>query len=414
MEVILSISLFTIFVISILTLESSMYSIKSWSIRELKNISETDFGNISNTPFTRYGNDTKSYDMGDYKIFMSDYIESWGRNTCNIELDLENTYEYIDTGIDIGLGNMSTDAKIRNGFMYLTSDSSISSDNDLYIVDIRDKNNYKIISKLNTGPGVNALEVAGPYIYLAQASTVRQLQIIDIHNRELPILISQLKLPTSTATTTSPFAYSIFYSKGYIFLGTVKWNGAELSIIDVSNPHNPILLSVFETGTLINDIYVRENKLYLATSDMEQMQILDISNINNPVLISSFSPSGFSVQEGKVIDYFEDNMIFGRTVGGFNIISNHEIFDFGTSTDLSNYFSRDIKGGIYGILRRKGNIAILTHEFDHEFQIWDEKMKNVRGEFALKNNMKKMICDNNNLYFITGDNKAFTNLNYKI
>jgi uncharacterized secreted protein with C-terminal beta-propeller domain len=286
----------------------------------------------------------------------------------------------------------------------LSADSSVSSKNDFFIFDVNDINSIKLISSINTGPGVSSLEVVGPYVYLAQASTINQLQVIDIHDRFNPKLISQIKLPLPTSSTTPPFASSIHYSKGYIYLGTEKWNGYELSIISIQDPYNPTVVGSFETNTLINDILVIDNKAYLASSDEKQMRVLDVSNPNNPILINTFSPSGWQTQEGKILESFEGGIALGRTVGGFNVQTNHELFIFPTSTPMK---SKDIAGGVYGLLLRDKYVLTLTHNNGKEFQVFDTESMNKVADIGLGSSPIKMVCDNNNIFFATRDSSGF-------
>jgi hypothetical protein len=241
-------------------------------------------------------------------------------------------------------------------------------------------------------------------VYTAQASTINQLQILDIHDRYNPKLISQIKLPLPTSSTTPPFASSIHYSKGYIYLGTEKWNGYELSIVSVQDPYNPMVVGGFETNTLINDILVIDNKAYLASSDEKQMRVLDVSNPSNPILINSFSPSGWQTQEGKILESFESAIALGRTVGGFNVQVNHELFIFPTSTPMK---SKDIAGGVYGLLLRDKYVLTLTHNNGKEFQVFDTESMNKVLDFELGSNPVKMVCDNDNIFFATGDSNGF-------
>ncbi len=391
MEILLAFSIFTLFAISTFTLESSISHLRIWSLKELDSIANADYADSS----------------------LSDYRESWGRNNCDIYLRFDNNSQspvYFPEGIDIGGGNVSTDIEARNGIVYLTADATISAYADLFIINTIDTAHPTLVSSLNTGPGVSAIEIAGPYIFLAQSSSVNQLQIIDIHNRSSPQLISQLKLPLPTPTTTAPFATSIFYSKGFIYLGTVKWNGAEFTIIDVSNIYNPTVLGTFETNTKINDIYVNENTAFLASSDTQQIRILDVTDKSNLVLINSFSPSGSQTAEGKVLDYWQGGFGFGRSTGGFNIMANHEVFVFATSSDFSDipsYISKDIAGGIYGMTMRNDNVFLLTHSTDHEFQIWDSTLSARISDISLGIQGKRMSCDLSNFYFATGDSRGF-------
>lgn len=407
-EIILAFSLFIIFTISIFTLYSTMHKLKIWSLNELDKIKSLviDMDNKVNLVSTMYGNNTYLLNNELFRLSQSDYINSWGRDSCNPRLAFDkNKYKYFSGGIDIEISNFSTDIEVRNDIVYLTADSSISSKKDLYIIDAKDSKNLNVISSMNTGPGVSAIEVAGPYVFLAQISTINQMQIIDIHDRSNPKLISQLKLPLPTPTTTAPFASSIFYSNNHIFLGTEKWNGAEFSIISVSDIYNPVVVGVFETNTLINDIYVHDQKAYLATSDEKQMRVLDIRDISNPRLIDSFSPSGWQTQQGKVIDYFEENIGLGRTVGGFNVKANHESFLFSSTSLVS---SKDITTGVYGMFIRPLDIFLLTHNNEHEFMILDSKLKDIVFDISLLSKPVKMICDNNSIFFATGDSKGLS------
>jgi hypothetical protein len=417
-EVMIAFSLLTLFIISTFTLSSTVQSMKVFSINLLdkleNSVHEADqfikndwSGDIETE---NLGNDTRVYRFDPFRIAHSNYQNGWGRDNCDPRIDFKNDeYEYIPSEIDIGIGNPSTDMEVRNGMVYLVADSSTASKPDLFIIDT-EKN--QILSSLNTGPGIRSLEVVGPYIFLAQASTLNELQVIDIHDRKNPILISQLKLSLPTPTSTAPFASSIFYRNGFVYLGTEKWNGEEFRIIDVSDVYTPKSLGSFETNTLVNDIYVEKDIAYLATSDEKQMRVLDISDRTKPVLIDSFSPSGWQTQEGKVLNYFEEILSFGRTVGGFNVINNHESFIFSTST-ISTYNSIDVPGGVYGVWNRPPYIFLLTHFITEEFQVY----KNGFGEkiytYDFSNEPVKMVCDLKDFYFATGDSSGYLILKRK-
>ncbi len=406
MEIMLAFSLFILFTLSTFTLSLSMQKLKIWSLNELDKIKELTHKMDLRTNLSKelYGNDSEILSNDLFSLTQSDYVESWGRNTCDSQLKFnQNKINLFSQGVDIGSGNPSTDLEIRNDIVYLTADSTVSAAPDFFIIDAKNPSNPSVISSLNTGPGLVAIDIAGPYAFLAQASTVNQLQIVDIHNRSSPQLISQIKLPLPTPTTTASFASSIFYSRGFVYLGTAKWNGAEFSIVDVSDIHSPFVVGQFETNTLINDIYVRGDKAYLAASDEKQMRVLDIVDKSHPILINSLSPTGWQTQEGKTLDYFEGQLGFGRTVGGFNVITNHEAFLFGTSSTLT---SKDIPGGLYGFIVRPQNIFMLTHSPGKEFQVFDSTLQTKVFEMSLGNFPVKMACDKDNIYFATGDNRG--------
>ncbi len=338
----------------------------------------------------------------------SDYLSTWGRDSCDtrLELSLASTSLHIE-GFNLGTGNTSTDMEVRNKIVYLAADGTIASSPDLYIIDTNNPTTPSLISSLNTGPGLSALDVAGPYIYAANAGTTNQLQIIDISNRASPVLLSKFKLPLPEASTTPPFATSIFYNKSKVYLGTEKWGGKELAIIDVADPANPSYLGGFETGTQINSIYVRDNYAYLAGSDAGQLRVIDISNPASPSLTAILSPSGWETQIGKTLSYFDGKISLGRTTGGFNVLTNHEIFSFSTTSPSYPVVtsSHDIPGGVYGILDRH-SILLATKSIGHELQLWSSDLVTKISEKTLGFQPAAMSCDTKNLYFVTGTEKG--------
>lgn len=417
MEIILAFSLFILFTVSIFSLKFSFKNLKIWSIDELNTLKNSvkefdgylSIGMIGHDfSFSNYGNFSKLISNDSFKIVKSNLIDSWGSANCSARINFQGSKSnYYPNGIFLGSGNKSTDTVVRNSIVYLTANSSIQAQSDFFVIDAHDYSNLNIISSLNTGPGLSAITVAGPYAYVANSSSVSQLQIIDIHDRQNPFVLSQLKIPLPTATTTAPKASSIFYKNGYVYLGTYKWDGPEFYIINVLNPSHPIIIGSYKTNTLVNSIYVDNDKAYLATSNISQMIILDLYDKTNPISIYSFSPSGWQTQEGKILDLFEGILTLGRTVGGFNNISNHEAFIFPTTTS-KNYTSRDIPGGVYGSLMRNSYIYLITHSFGNEFQIWDSTLTNKIFERSLGITPVKMSCDWSNLYFSTGDENGIS------
>jgi hypothetical protein len=410
-EVMLAFSIFTIFTISIFSLDLSMQRLKIWSLNELDRMEllVRDFDRGIYASSTMYGNSTMRYSNRIFTLAHSNYSDAWGRGTCypRLSFDPGHVKEYT-TGINTGVGNYSSDIEVRHDVVYLSTDSSNVSLPDLYIVDNSDADIPRILSSLHTGPGIRSIEVAGPYVFVAQASTANQLQIVDISDRTNPKLISQLRLPLPTPTTTPPIATSIFYYRNHIYLGTTKWNGPELSIINVSDKKFPFVVGSYETGTLVNDIYATGDTVYLATSDEMQMRVLDVKDKSQPRLIDSFTSSGWQTQEGKTINMFEDRLMFGRTVGGFNVTSNHEVFVLGTST-----ISKDIPGGVYGILQTPSDLLLLTHATGKELQVYDPSLLNLKQSYPLVGSVVKMACDNSRLYFATGDMKGFLMIDLK-
>ncbi|MFA6295559.1 MAG: hypothetical protein WC666_04035 [Candidatus Paceibacterota bacterium] len=312
-----------------------------------------------------------------------------------------------------------TDLEVRNGIAYISTDSSTASDPDLLIVDIRNTDSPVILSSINTGPGITSIALVGKRIYVAVPSTVAELHIIRLDGLMNLILEEKFKLPLPYATATPPLASSIFYSNSNIYLGTEKWDGEELNIIDVSNPLQPVKISGFEIGSKVQDIFIHDNLAYIASGNQGQLITVDISDSVNPIITNIFSPSGWSRQEGKASSVFENIFNFGRNSGGYNIASDHEVFTWQTnpfiglstsssisidstsSTISTAPTSIDIPGGVYGITADRSNIYLATRQINKEFQIFDHSLTASSSKaYSLPIAPQMMTCDGNHLYIL--------------
>lgn len=305
-----------------------------------------------------------------------------------------------------------TDLQVRNGIAYVSADSSISSDPDLFVFDINNRSNPALLSSINTGPGISAIALAGKRVFAAAASTAGQLHVIRFDGLNSPALEKKYRLPLPYATATPPVASSVFYDRYKIYLGTTKWDGDELSVIDVSNPTNPIKVGGLKTGSKVNGIFVLNGIAYIAASDQKQLRLIDVGDSANPTLIDSFSPSGWQRQEGKSVSLFEDNLNFGRTSGGFNIKNDHELFSWPASSSSSSLLptlqiplpppnSLDIPGGVYGIVADRGHLYAATRDINKEFQIFDLSLSASSSvAYSLPIAPRTIVCDGGRIYIL--------------
>lgn len=296
-----------------------------------------------------------------------------------------------------------TDMEIRNGIAYLSADSSVAADPDIIIADIKDPLNVRIISTLNTGPGIVSVALAGQRIFAAAASTAAELHIIRLDTLDLPVLEKKWRLPLPNASSSPPFASSIFYDHGTVYLGTEKWEGDEFNVVDVSDPISPIKRGGMEVGSKVNDLSIHAGIAYLATAAQDQLKIVDVHDPARPVQLASFAPSGWQRQEGKAISYFEGNLGFGRTSGGFDIAQDHEAFARAStsSTTLAHPSSVNIPGGVYGAVSDRSNIFLATRQTDKEFQLFDQALSTTTiTAYPLPVAPQAMTCDGDSIYVL--------------
>ncbi len=206
--------------------------------------------------------------------------------------------------VDLGPGNSATDLDVINKIIYLSAEASAPAKPDFFIVDATNGESPFIVSSLDTGLSLNAVDASGNYAYLANRSTTAQLQIIDISNINAPVLLTSFQLPDVSGS--GAVGQSIFYAESKVYLGTKKAQGPEFHVIDVSNPSSPIHLGSFELNDDINDIHVSGPRAYLATDlDNAGLTVVDISNPSAITLLgqtfSSDTESVFNVQKSLTL-----------------------------------------------------------------------------------------------------------------
>jgi len=271
--------------------------------------------------------------------------------------------------IDLGAGNSATGLDVKNKIVYLSVHASDEKKPDFYIVNATDGRHPFIVSSINTGPGLNAVDVANNYAYVANQDINAQLQIIDVSNINNPVLVSSFKL--NNVSGNGAVGQSVFYNNGKIYIGTKKATGPEFHIIDVSNPTNPLELGAFEVNADVNDIYVKNDIAYLATSDNEELILLDVSHPSDILKISGYNAPGDS-EDGKSLWLVGNKLYLGRLIGG-NHIEHHEfhIFDISTSTAILDLGSKDIAANVNGVLTRDYLAFLATDDPNKELQIWE-------------------------------------------
>lgn len=247
-----------------------------------------------------------------------------------------------------------TSAIGRNGYIYVTADSNVSSDPDLYIL-----KNGAVEGALTTGPGLRDIAVTKDFAYVANTSTLSQVQKINIQDGAHPYVVSSYAFAST--------GNAIRFDQDKIYVGAEKAFGPELVILDL----NLSLLKKYEINSQVNDVYIT-NKVYVAASDINQLHILNES---------VFSPSGWETQQGKTLTASGSDIYFGRTVGGFNNKNNHELFLLGST-------SADLGVGVYGLVS-SGDLLFVAAK---GVQVWKKPFTYVYT-ITLSSDPVSISCD---------------------
>jgi len=319
-----------------------------------------------------------------------------GTSVCSPEYDRISNIEPIVLPIDALLP--LTDLQVRNGIAYVTSDSNKQSDPDLFVFDIRDAKHPRLLSSINTGPGLRSLVVAGRYVHAAAASTAAQLHVIRLNDMSNIQLSKKYQLPLPEASTSPPVGTVIWYDDQRIYLGTEKWDGQEFAVIDIRNPENPTYLGGFETGSKVTDVFVRNGIGYVTASDQYQMRMFDVRT-QNPAAVHTFSPSGWQRQEGVSVIGFEEGVLLGRTSGGFDIIADTEVFLWPDA--ISTPHTQNIPGGLYGAVLSRSNVFAITHTNNQELSVFDRTLSTTTASYhSLPVLPQAITCDLDKIYIL--------------
>lgn len=195
---------------------------------------------------------------------------------------------------------------------------------EFYVLDISTPTNPTFVSGLNNNifaTGFNAVHVATSsgvgYAYVATNAgpATGQLQIVNL-NTNPPSVSNTFVVPGVTGTGAQAVGNALFYKDGYVYLGLTKTaSGPEFNIIDVHNPLAPQKIGSYAVGSGVNDIFVRGNYAYLATSDnVREFMALNISDPVNPLLAGVYdAPGSTGFGYGRSLYAVGDTLYGGRT-----------------------------------------------------------------------------------------------------
>jgi len=128
----------------------------------------------------------------------TDWQNSLGRDTCALAFSGDWKNPVLRGAISTGANNPATDVDALGGKVYVSTNGSTQSMADFFIVDAGDPDHPSIIKSINTGPGLNSLQVAGDYVFAANSSIKGQLQIIKIANPDNPAVMLNVKFSDAT------------------------------------------------------------------------------------------------------------------------------------------------------------------------------------------------------------------------
>jgi hypothetical protein len=300
---------------------------------------------------------------------VADRQAGMGRDTCALGFSGDWQNPVMRGTISVGANNPATDVDAMAGKVYVTTNGSAAGLEDFFVIDAGDLDHPAKLKGINTGPGLNAVQIAGDYAFAANSSINGQLQIIKISDPADPAVMLNVKF---TDAAGGGVGSSIFYYKDRVYIGTAKNDGPEFYVYDVQNPLAPQFKGEFEIGSGVNKIYVFGDYAYVATGDLNRLRILNISNPGQIAEVGDFSDVGGTAQSGESLAILGGKAVFGRA-GGLPGAHIPELYwlDVSQPGSIQNLNSADVNMSVNDIFLRGGLAFLATNKTGGELQIYN-------------------------------------------
>jgi hypothetical protein len=144
--------------------------------------------------------------------------------------------------------------------------------NGAYTLDISDPTNPRKIGEFSRY--ISRLEVFGNMAYAYSDSS--RLLAIDLANPESLNVIGQITIPG--------FPNFLAIGPNYAY---ATWSGAGFYIIDISDPHSPQIVRLFDDGATAGRVIYNDHYLYTLSG---HLSIFDVSDPENPLRLCNYQP----------------------------------------------------------------------------------------------------------------------------
>ena len=202
-----------------------------------------------------------------------------------------------DNGTDIVVKSINGK---RYAFITTNPQGGGASKKEFTVIDVSDTSveNGDIKATLPMDKGLLGVAIAGDYAYVLNNDVTNHIQIINVSDPEAPIKLStSITLPNITCNyhnqNCQRIPRSIAYYGGYLFIGTgyMVGNSPELHVYCVDDSSvpgcsfiNPVSRGRLNLNHNINDIVIKDNYAYLATSaDYGELTVIDITSKTSPI-----------------------------------------------------------------------------------------------------------------------------------
>lgn len=207
-------------------------------------------------------------------------------NTQELQIiDISNPAAPVQVGSYNAVGTVNAEGVYVVGTrVYLVKDVDGGS-NEFAIVNVAVPAAPVLLGSLNLGVTAYGVYATGTYAYVATDSNTQELMVVNVANPAAPALAGP---GYNAAGTTNAITISGVGST--VFLG----QGANIRLINITNPLLPTLISTFAAANTVNDIagnFGRDNAYvyYVTVNSTAEFGVFDISTPATPTLVGSLN-----------------------------------------------------------------------------------------------------------------------------
>ncbi|KKW32506.1 MAG: LVIVD repeat protein [Candidatus Uhrbacteria bacterium GW2011_GWA2_52_8d] len=334
------------------------------------------------------------------------YWNYWGRLISRTAVTRLTNWQNVEVwgnwGVPIIVGSLNIGPQgqatgvVRSGdYAFLTATTSSGSRPSLFSINIQDPTIPTIADSYITNNSLLSLVlVADTYLYAVGEG--EELMVFDVSD---PTDIQWL-----SSYALGDEGLRVIVDGTYVFVGTES----DVLVYDVSTPSTPTLVSQYTVTSEVNDLVVYNEYLYAATSfNTQEVLILSLEDIESVTVVGSYDLSGSVDATALRVD--GSKLYVGRAN---NSSTSPEFYQFDPSDPLVLVEKNaiDTSGGIYQITTAGPYVYLATEVSNLEFQIW-QAGSNWSMAYTAGINMAQVATgiafDDNTIFISLRSNDAF-------
>lgn len=218
--------------------------------------------------------DCPEFNAGTFSDTISTETAAPPSNNCAVKLDLVEEQSSFFASSDIG--DHGSDIEINSDYAYIANKKSQTG---LTIIDVTDRDNPVVIENVDIGAKGRFIKKNGSYAYISVENKTAGLAIVDISNPADAGLVSTLNV--------GDYGNKMDLIGNYLYMGTAASTDS-LKIIDVSNKSAPSIAGSVNFDGVVRSVKIHNNYAFIGLeNDIDSFRVLDISNPADPELIAS-------------------------------------------------------------------------------------------------------------------------------